>query len=137
MPAPSWPWRGSKEAWATFAQLERNGVSVEHYTLSIMMKAVKTVEHEQDVAKTLALLACSGVDVCSGEILLISVLGLCMRYGHCRVEGILDSFSKSCLRPSVPACGSVIKACSIVKQPPRCRNFFTTEGQRTYLFTIG
>lgn len=122
---------GFRDAWATIDLMERNGVKVDHYTISIMMKALKTMRQPQDnVAKTLALLDRHEINVCSDEILLISVLEVCIRHDQHRLEGILDSFSKSGMRPSVPAYGSLIKACSVLKRLPACWGFFKELVQR-------
>jgi len=122
---------GFKDAWDTIDLMERNGVKVDHYTISIMMKALKSLRQPQDnVAKTLALLDRHEINVCSDEILLISVVEVCIRHDQSRLEGIFDSFSKSGMRPSVPAYGSLIKACSVLKRLPACWGLFKDLVQR-------
>merc|ERR1719189_2699576 len=69
-----------REAWDTIEIMERSGVAVDHYTISIMMKALKKVQNPKDVAKALALFDRSGLDVCSDEILLNTVLETCIRH---------------------------------------------------------
>lgn len=121
---------GFKDAWATIDLMERSGVSVDHYTLSIMMKALKSSKHPQDIQKTFSLLERSGINVCSDEILMLSVLEVSIRHDHARLPGILDAFSRSGMRPSVPAYGSLIKACGVMKNLPRCWELFNELEQR-------
>jgi len=109
------------EAWNTIDMMERNGVKVDHYTISIMMKALKKVKDPKDVIRALELLDRSGVDVCSDEVLLNTALETCTRHRQLhRLESIVSSFTKSNLRPSVHTYGSLIKACSTLKQLEKC-----------------
>merc|ERR1740121_1782471 len=110
--------------------MERSGVPVDHYTLSILMKALKSTRNPKDVAKTLALYDKSGVNVYSDEILFNSVLETCVRHDHRRLEGILDGFSGSGLRPAVHTYGSMIKACGALRRLPRCWELFKELEQR-------
>jgi len=110
-----------REAWETIELMEKNGVAVDQYTISIMMKALKKVRNPRDVAKALALLDRSGIDICSDEILLNTVLETCIRHRECRrLEGVLAAYSRCSLRPSVHTYGSLIKACSTLRRLDRC-----------------
>lgn len=114
-----------REAWETIELMERNGVAVDHYTISIMMKALKRVKNPRDVAKALALLDRSGIDICSDEILLNTVLETCIRHRECRrLENMLAAYTRSSLRPQVHTYGSLIKACSTLKRIDRCWKFW-------------
>mmetsp|Transcript_50540 Transcript_50540/g.156405 ORF Transcript_50540/g.156405 Transcript_50540/m.156405 type:complete len:1063 (-) Transcript_50540:142-3330(-) len=114
-----------REAWETIELMERNGVAVDHYTISIMMKAMKRVKNPKDVAKVLSLMDRSGINVCSDEILLNTVLETCIRHReHRRLEGVLATYATCSLRPSVHTYGSLIKACSTLRNVPRCWDFW-------------
>jgi len=113
------------EAWDIIAMMQKNGVPVDHYTLSIMMKALKKVKNPRQVAKALELLDSSKINVCSDEVLLNTVVETCIWHKHYdRLDGLLNAFTKSGLRPSVPTYGSLIKAASCLKQPNRCWTFW-------------
>jgi pentatricopeptide repeat protein len=85
-----------REAWVTIDMMESNGVPVDHYTISIMMKALKKVKDPKDVARALQLLDRSGVDVCSDEVLLNTVLETCTRHRQLqRLDSIINSFTIS------------------------------------------
>lgn len=110
-----------REAWDTIARMERAGIAVDHYTISIMMKALKKVKNPKDVSQALELLDRAGLDVCADEILLNTVLETCIRHRECRrLEGILESYMRSGLRPSVHTYGSLIKASSALKRLDQC-----------------
>mmetsp|Transcript_162355 Transcript_162355/g.311713 ORF Transcript_162355/g.311713 Transcript_162355/m.311713 type:complete len:1014 (+) Transcript_162355:137-3178(+) len=114
-----------QEAWSAIDMMERSGVQVDHYTLSTMMKALKRTKNSKDVARALALLDSSGLDVCSDEVLLNTVLETCIRHReHRRLETVIDAFSKSSIQPSVHTYGSLVKACSAVKRADKCWNLW-------------
>lgn len=114
-----------REAWSTIDMMERNNVAVDHYTISIMMKALKKVKDPKDVGRALQLLDRSGVDVCSDEVLLNTVLETCTRHRQLqRLESIVTSFTSSKLRPSVHTYGSLIKGCSTLKRLDKCRQLW-------------
>jgi len=114
-----------REAWDMIEQMEHDGIGIDHYTISIMMKALKRIRNSKDVAKALALLDRSGLDVCSDEIMFNTVLETCIRHReYRRLEAALSAFSDSSLRPSVHTYGSLIKACSTLKQVGRCWVFW-------------
>merc|ERR1719265_655586 len=116
-----------REAWNTVEMMEKNDVKVDHYTISIMMKALKKVKDPKDVGRALELLDRSGVDVCSDEVLLNTVLETCTRHRQMhRLEDILAKFAKSSLRPSVHTYGSLIKACSTMKRLEKCQQLCST-----------
>merc|ERR1719284_311259 len=102
--------------------MKRSGVKVDHYTISILMKALKKVKNQKDVARTLELLDSTGMDVCSDEILLNTVLETCIRHRECRrLESILQVYFKSNMWPSVHTYGSLIKSCSTMGRLETCR----------------
>mmetsp|Transcript_36262 Transcript_36262/g.67748 ORF Transcript_36262/g.67748 Transcript_36262/m.67748 type:complete len:1020 (+) Transcript_36262:109-3168(+) len=110
-----------QEAWESVDMMERSGVKADPYTVSIMMKALKKTKDSKHVGRALAMLDHSGLDVCSDEILLNTVLETCIRHReHCRLHSILDAVGKSSLQPSVHTYGSLIKAHGAVKHVDRC-----------------
>jgi len=114
-----------REAWDTIDKMERSGVVVDRYTISIMMKALKWVKDPKDVGRTLELLDRSGVDVCSDEVLLNTVLETCTRHRQLhRLESIIALVTSSSLRPSVHTYGSLIKACSSLKRMDTCQQLW-------------
>mmetsp|Transcript_123607 Transcript_123607/g.227777 ORF Transcript_123607/g.227777 Transcript_123607/m.227777 type:complete len:1019 (+) Transcript_123607:145-3201(+) len=110
-----------QEAWSTVDMMERSGVKVDHYTVSILMKALKKSKDSRNVGRALALLDHSGLDPCSDEVMLQTLLETCIRHReHFRLQSITKSFEKSSLQPSVFTYGSLIKACSILKRVDKC-----------------
>merc|ERR1719379_898841 len=73
----------TSEAWEAIAMMQQRGVAVDRFTLAIIMKAVKNGgRSSRDVSRVLALLDTSGVDVCADEVLLVTVLDMCVRHGE-------------------------------------------------------
>merc|ERR1719482_642935 len=107
--------------------MEKSGVAVDHFTISIMMKALKKVKDQQDVYRALELLDRTNIEVCSDEVLLNTVLETCTRHRQVqRLERIVAAFKVSSLRPSVHTYGSLIKACNTLKQLEQCRELWHT-----------
>lgn len=110
-----------REAWSIVEMMERNGVAVDHYTISILMKALKKAKDATNVGPTLDLLDRSGVNVCSDEILFNTVLETCIRHRQTdRLVSTIATFKASKMRPSVHTYGSLIKACSTLKRLDKC-----------------
>jgi len=106
--------------------MQSKGVPVDHYTISILLKALKKVRIPKDIGRVLDLLDRSGVDVCSDEILLNTVLETCTRHRQLpRLESTVAVFTKSRLRPSVHTYASLIKACSTLKWLDKCRELWS------------
>merc|ERR1719183_2366506 len=63
-----------REALQIIRSMDRNGVAVDQYTISIMMKLTKQAKHPRDVEKLLALLDRQDVDIFQDCILLNTVL---------------------------------------------------------------
>jgi len=120
-----------KEAWATIDRMRASGVKIDHFTISIMMKALKRVNNPRDVARSLDLLDQANIDVCSDEILLNSVLETCTRHQESRrLQHIINLFSKSNLRASVSTYGSLIKASGSLKNVPQCWAYWRAMDER-------
>jgi len=114
-----------REAWEMIELMEKDGIGVDHYTVSIMMKALKRIRNSKDVAKAMGLLDRSGLDVCSDEIMFNTVLETCIQHReYHRLQSALNAFSCSSLHPSVHTYGTLIKACSALKQVDRCWVFW-------------
>mmetsp|Transcript_52524 Transcript_52524/g.96773 ORF Transcript_52524/g.96773 Transcript_52524/m.96773 type:complete len:1027 (+) Transcript_52524:134-3214(+) len=114
-----------QEAWNTVDMMERSGVQVDNYTVSIMLKSLKKDKDSRDVGRALALLDRSGLNVCSDEVLLNTVLETCIRHReYRRLENIINAFSKSSIQPSVHIYGGLIKACSTLKRLDKCWEFW-------------
>jgi len=110
-----------QEAWNTVELMQRRGVQADHYTVSIMLKALKGDKSSEHVGRVLALLDHSGLDVCSDEILMSTALEACIRHRYLRrLQNIVDAFSKSTLHPNIYTYGSLIKACGILKRMDKC-----------------
>lgn len=109
-----------QEAWNTVEVMQQNGF-VDHYTLSIMMKAMKKVHNGKHLKRALELLSSTGIKACSDEVLLNTVVEACTRNkDRDHLENILEEFSASGLRPSVSTYGSLIKAAGVLKRVDRC-----------------
>lgn len=110
-----------KEAWTTLDQMEQKGYVPDGYTLSILMKALKRGGDHQDVARAFDLFDRSKVDVCSDEVLLVTVLEAGIRAHEVkRLESVLNTFHKSTLRASVHTYGALIKASGLLRRTARC-----------------
>eukprot|EP00933_Yihiella_yeosuensis_P025230 TRINITY_DN1957_c1_g1_i1.p1 TRINITY_DN1957_c1_g1~~TRINITY_DN1957_c1_g1_i1.p1 ORF type:complete len:1032 (-),score=250.13 TRINITY_DN1957_c1_g1_i1:180-3275(-) len=114
------------EAWSLIDMMEEKGIKIDNYTISIMMKTLKTTKGNfRDVARTLDLLDRSGIEVCSDEILFNTVLETCTRQKEFkRVDGYIKQYEKSQLRPSVPIYGTLIKSMSCLKRVDRCWHYW-------------
>eukprot|EP00933_Yihiella_yeosuensis_P054402 TRINITY_DN5282_c0_g3_i1.p1 TRINITY_DN5282_c0_g3~~TRINITY_DN5282_c0_g3_i1.p1 ORF type:complete len:1031 (+),score=238.56 TRINITY_DN5282_c0_g3_i1:262-3354(+) len=117
----------AQEAWSLIDMMTERGIKIDHYTVSIMMKAFKNPKsNSRDGSKgldprVLDLLDRSQLDVCSDEILFNTVLETCIRHKELRrLKDLMDQFEKSSLRPSVPTYGSLIKAMSTLKKVDQC-----------------
>jgi len=110
-----------QEAWNTVEMMQRGGVPIDRYTVSILMKALKKVKDSRNVDRALALLDQAGLDVCSDEILMNSVLETCIRHHKLqRLESVVDAFGRSSIQPTVHTYASLIKACSTLKFVSKC-----------------
>jgi len=113
------------EAWHVIDKMEADKIRPDHYTLSIMMKAMKKFHQNKDLQRCFKLLDRSGIDPCSDEILMNTVLETCTRHREFeRMEDLLMRFEQSNLRPAVPTYGSIIKAFSSLKRPDKCWQYW-------------
>lgn len=114
-----------QEAWTTIKMMETKGVKADQFTVSIMMKALKRTKDPQHVHAALDLLDNSGVEVCSDEVLLNSVLETCIRHRvYRRLECVIDAFNKSSMQPTVHTYGCLIKACGSLKRVDKSWEFW-------------
>jgi pentatricopeptide repeat protein len=109
------------KAWETVTIMQRRGVKVDHYTISILMKAMKKSRHHTQVARALSLLDSTGLDVCSDEVLLNTVVETCTWHKEFdRLALLLANFQSCALRPSAPTYGTLIKAASSLQRVDLC-----------------
>lgn len=111
-----------QSAWEIVEMRKQAGVPVDKFLVSIMMKTVRQknsrrplhCRHATDVFKFLDE---SGVDFCSDEVLLSTVMDACVWHKEfVRAECILESYFQSRLAPSIFAYASLIKAGKCVKR---------------------
>lgn len=109
-------------AWEIIEMRKQAGVPVDAYTVSIMMKTLRQRNsrrplHHSHAPRVFQFLDESGVDFFSDEVLLTTVVDSCLWHKEfARLEGILESYFKSGLQPSVPVYGPLIKACKCIKR---------------------
>jgi len=114
------------EAWDFVATMEKTGLKIDHYTVSIMMKALKKGKDVQAVRRALSLLDRSGLNVYNDEVLLNTVLETCQRHREMkRLQAIVEGLPSSGLQLSVHTYGSLIKACSTLKRLKQCRDLWS------------
>lgn len=114
-----------EQAWETVKMMQQKGVRVDHYTISIMMKAMKKSRHPRQIARALELLDSSNIDVCSDEVLLNTVIETCIWHKQSeRLSSLLSTFENSGLRPCVPTYGTLIKAASSLRRVEHCLRFW-------------
>jgi len=114
-----------KDCWEIVEQMEKGNVPPDHYTVSILLKGVKNMRGVIDVQKAFDFLDRSGVDPCSDEVLLNTVLEICTRHKEFkRLVKLMAHFEKSTLQPSVPTYGSIIKAYANINQLDRCWHYW-------------
>jgi pentatricopeptide repeat protein len=109
-------------AWDTIDEMKKNGVPVDGYTVSIMMKALRQRNsrrplHSKHAARVFEFLDETDVDFCSDEVLLTTVLDTCMWHKEfARLQRIFENYLQSELKPSVVVYGSLIKAAKTLKR---------------------
>jgi pentatricopeptide repeat protein len=98
-----------QSAWSFVATMEEEGIRVDHFTCSIMMKGLRTASQPADVDRTIALIDRSAV--APDEVLVNTLLDACIRLRDVkRLTGALSTFRKGGVVPSDHAYGSVFKA---------------------------
>jgi len=115
-----------QEAWDLIDRMEKHKLFVDHFTVSIMMKALKRIRNPgQHVGKALALMERWNIDVCSDEILLNTTLETCIRHReHKHLQSIIDAVLKKDFRASVHTYGTLIKGCGLLRRVPQCWAFW-------------
>jgi pentatricopeptide repeat protein len=114
------------EAWRILESIEANGM-VDHYTISILMKELKKIKvrNPDNLRRAFGILERSGLDVCSDEILLTTVIEACMWFRDVsKLEKLLGAYRASKLRPSISVYGAMIKAASMMRRVDMCREFW-------------
>jgi len=96
-------------AWGFVSNMEEEGVPVDNFTCSIMMKSLRHASAPADVDQTLSLIQRSGV--APDEVLVNTLLDACIRLKDVkRLTAALSTFRGSGVVPSEHAYGTVIKA---------------------------
>jgi pentatricopeptide repeat protein len=114
-----------REIWNIVEMMESNGVTVDRYTISTVMKALKKAQDPRDVGKALSLLDRSGLDVCSDEVMLNTVLETCIKHRRFdRTSAIVHAFPGSEMHASEHTYGTLIKACNMLKRLDKCWEFW-------------
>ncbi len=114
-------------AWDLVMDMEECGLRADHYTCSIMLKTIKGPSlSKRSAQRALRLVERSGVDLCADEVLLNTVLDVCIRTRDLdALRAALAKFSsQTALRPSVPTYGTLIKAYGLLRNTKMCRQLF-------------
>ena len=114
-------------AWDLVMDMEECGLKADHYTCSIMLKTIKGPSLSKRAAqRALRLVERSGVDLCADEVLLNTVLDVCIRTRD--LEALRSSLARfsaqTNLKPSVPTYGTLIKAYGLLRNVKMCRQLF-------------
>lgn len=114
------------DAWQVLESMKDKNVPLDHYTISILLKSLKTSGTPRNVSRALGLIESSSVGVFSDEIMLNTVLETCIRYQETsRLEKILSSFATSGLRPGIHTFASLIQAAGFLKWIDQCWKLWT------------
>lgn len=108
-------------AWDTIETMTGKGISVDCYTISTLLKAVKKSNSLQDLNKVLALMDRLKIRVSNDEVLMNCVLEMCMRHRLSqRMESIVGSITLEAMKPSPHTYATLFRACSQLKNFKRC-----------------
>jgi len=115
-------------AWDTIQIMESKCVTIDHYTLSTMMKALKKSQAPRgSVGKVMALLDRHGVDLCCEEVLLNTTVEVCIKHNdHQRLRDILSRVEakRSKVQFAAHTFGSLIRAASTLKRLDQCKELW-------------
>lgn len=102
-------------------EMDRKGVSIDHYTVSIMMKVVKKA-NQRDSHRALAVLErFDGMKLHEDEVLFNTLLDALIHRRYIdRLGVVLQDFDVANVKPSVQTYGLLIKAFSLLKKTSRC-----------------
>lgn len=109
------------DVWNLLQEMEDSGVAMDHYTVSIMMKAAKKARGPQEADRALAVLDRTGIAVCEDEVVFNTVLDACVqRRDKDRLVRVLATFEASQLKPSVHTYGLLFKAFGLLRKSCPC-----------------
>lgn len=117
----------SRSAWKTIQTMESNGIRIDHYTVSTLLKALKQNPNgKSDISRVLDLLDRHEIDVCCEEVLLNTALDACIKHGeHHRLEDLLAKMKdRSGRKLAAHTYASLIKACGTLKNIQQCRELW-------------
>lgn len=114
-----------KEAWGAIEEMESKGIKADHYTVSIMLKALKRFGGSRESTRVLAMVDRLGVNVCQEEVLLNTLIEVCMHLGQTkRLQDLLALYDRSGNKPSQHLYGALIKSCSQLKRMNKCKEYW-------------
>jgi len=104
------------KAWQTVDEMLQRGIPADRYTVATMMKAARGDQSGHDLHRALSLLNQSGLNVCDDEVLLNSVLEVCIRHRfHERLEKVLDAYWNCTMRPAPHTYATLIRSCGVLR----------------------
>eukprot|EP00928_Gymnodinium_smaydae_P033253 TRINITY_DN23865_c0_g2_i2.p1 TRINITY_DN23865_c0_g2~~TRINITY_DN23865_c0_g2_i2.p1 ORF type:complete len:1066 (+),score=249.23 TRINITY_DN23865_c0_g2_i2:140-3337(+) len=114
------------DAWDTIETMDSKGVRLDQYTVSTMLKAVKTQGSAKDVRRIFSLLDKTGLSITTDEVLFNVVVEACVRHREFgRLRAVLQEFQKSNMKPAVHTYGMLIRAWSQLKRVGQCKEYWT------------
>lgn len=110
-----------RQAWDTIEVMSNKGISVDCYTISTLLKAVKKSNSQHDLQKVFSLMDKLKIDVSADEVLMNCVLEMCMRHRlFPRMAAIVNSLSSQSMKPSPHTYGMLFRASAELKDFARC-----------------
>jgi len=110
-----------QEVWALVSEMDADGIKLDQYSVSILMKVARKAPHPGDADKALAILDRRYVKVCEDEVLFnTAVDALVRRRDTRRLERVMGEFKTSDLKPSVQSCGLIFRALGALKDLEGC-----------------
>lgn len=113
-------------AWDTATSMEKAGVQIDRFTVSILLKTLKGQCAPRDVKSAMALVDRIGYDACTGdEVLLKGALETCAKHDELRrLQNLVSAWERSSLQPSIHTYAALIKAYGALKRVDRCQQLW-------------
>eukprot|EP00927_Polykrikos_kofoidii_P042764 TRINITY_DN3681_c0_g1_i5.p1 TRINITY_DN3681_c0_g1~~TRINITY_DN3681_c0_g1_i5.p1 ORF type:complete len:1029 (-),score=152.81 TRINITY_DN3681_c0_g1_i5:165-3188(-) len=109
------------EVWKVVKEMTDRGVAVDHFTISVLLKAANKTNCVGDLTNVFDLMDSLKIDVCADEVLMNSVLKMCLSHDlRDRIRSILDGYSLQRLKPAQHSYGLLIRAAGAVGDMQRC-----------------
>merc|ERR1719336_1656513 len=102
--------------------MERSGVKMDQYTLSIIMRALKTQHgRDEDVQRAMSFLDHVSFDICSSGVLFSIVLETAVKYREMdRIQSLVQAWEASSMKPCSHTSAALIKAYGLMSNLDRC-----------------